>query len=357
MLACDAPYVVFRPFHHTMPDLRTYLCLPILISTLELAAQPVVHAVNHLPVPGTMREVYFADSVPEPLPGGSNVTWDFSWLDMTPDDTVWYVGPTGMPEAELEPDAAVAVVDTLPWNLISPKYYGLDSEGLWRSAIRIILSHCSFGMPYHALPAEITYGESFGEGYANSCTDNVGQWTDSSSFAAAADGWGTLLMPWGEVPHVLRVAGTDSSRRYSPPPDEVIPSYSTFEQYYFDGVIEPVVSISRHYYWNIIGQEWLNDERTLTFIVDPSLGLQTERDATGTLWPNPAHDWVRLALPFNVRPLRAELFDAIGRYQRMWPLSGSAHYILDLMDVAEGAYVLVVTDGSGKRTTLKLVKG
>lgn len=320
-------------------------------------AQPVLHASDHLPVPGSNRALFGADSIPDPLPGGANMVWDFSWLDMQATDTIWYAAPDSMLYFDQVPDAAVTTADTVVEGIPpSTVFYGLDDQGLWRSPI---MDHfyCVHPLRFRVLPDELAFLDPVNTSDLGSCWGEWGTFGANGFVEALADGCGTLVMPWGEVPDVLRVAGVDSSTTFGPPPS--IPHHyrTVFERYFHAGAAEPVVALEWQSLWVGGAGGWQPAGSSLRYIVDLTLGVRHEQVARVRFRPNPVQEELWLELPPSRTPQRAELFDATGRQYRSWSLPGSqAEHRLDVRTLNSGPYVLVVTDADGHRISSRVVK-
>ena len=71
--------------------------------------------------------------------------------------------------------------------------------------------------------------------------------------------------------------------------------------------------------------------------------VQTVSEPAVTLYPNPAHDWLRIAVPGENGPVHYEVWDLLGRKTAEGRFSGA--YRLDVSSWTQGLYLMKLTNG------------
>ncbi len=185
---------------------KIYITIVCLLPLLAMA-QPTITQ-SDLPGPGTgwlSIKNSFSGAI---LPGGNNVTWDYSALTGTNDTTAFY-STAGSPLVATFPAATCAVVDhsNSKW-----QYYTVNSTGFYlnggsNSPVLV------FNPAWLYVPVPFTY---------NDTKQNEARFVYDTAFGGhnyreiyhisshfVADGWGTLTIPSGTYSNVLREKVTD----------------------------------------------------------------------------------------------------------------------------------------------------
>lgn len=342
-----------------------YLLVLFSLSAIGVQGQPIIHAANHLPVAGTSRPVCYSAMILEEPPGGTAATWDFSWLNAQPNDTLWYLDPSNTMQGSAFGDA-VAVVDSTDTEYANVRYLGSDNGGLYDAGYEMY--YCPMSTNRTLLPPVLELGGSFSDTHGSSCSYETFEppflylyFSESGTYDLIADGWGDLVMPWGVVENVLRTSSVWQYLSDNPPPDVDREFRQEITEYWHDGVVEPVVRIQESY-WRLAGaSEWTPNGAGVRHIIEIGLGMDRQMVSTITLEPNPTHDIVRLRIEDRLRPgARVELCDALGRV-RWWTTTSAldrpgSEIIVDLRSVEVGLYTVRIGDGVSPMMSARVVK-
>ena len=334
--------------------MRAYLYLPVLLLTgLSADAQPTIFAADRLPIIGTARTLLTKNLTDDPPPGGADVTWDYTWLTGPVPVPVEYVDPATTLMGASFPEATLAIV--IPSAGDQARYLSVTGEGL--------LEHGTYTPPPPLactnvwsntkilLPPQLSFGGEGIDDYAGQC-DEVPV-SEEGTYECFADGWGTLIMPNNTWSNVLRVV----TERYSTLSG--LEWHETLLDYYSPGLPEAVLNTSRLFLMSNGSETQFS--YAANFIDEIGLGF-AEDDAGGLgLFPNPAHDDVRITLPRAMDTAsRLELIDAVGRPVRTVFLAGAVStvrpIVLVLSGLVAGCYQVILTDASGRRTGARLIK-
>lgn len=173
---------------------------------------------------------------------------------------------------------------------------------------------------------------------------------------AAADGYGTVVMPWGTVSNVLRVHWTSTLRD----------STTLFAiDYTYDAYVYYVVGQSYPLAELVTAEVTLFGGTTTTqfsrWLAEISTGLDAPAVEATVLQvaPNPAEEAVRLSLPASFQgDVTVELVDAAGRTVRreqlLRPAGPAVHMALGTL--TEGCYLVRAVDGEGHQATGRFIK-
>jgi hypothetical protein len=167
-----------------------------------------------LPIAGlawtTANDTTYVTSV---LPGGANVTWDYSGLLNLYIDTVGFRVAAGTPYASTFPNSNLASYDPASgaWTYVTTNSSGLYFDGFNEATLGTL----TFNPPQLVAPVPFTYGSTR--------TSTSGFTIDtlyggqnirvevSTQGQFEADGYGTVILPTGTFNNVLRVKNTSLS--------------------------------------------------------------------------------------------------------------------------------------------------
>lgn len=310
---------------------------------IALRAQPVLTQATNGPVPGNVFNLNYS-AYADPGPAGAGATWDFSTITVDSTDVVQWVLPSATPNGPLFPGATVAEL----WDVIS--YSEVSSSGI--SVIgsdeqgTIVL----YSDPRLALPFPCTYQTTWNDPYAGAYSMGGLDVVRQGSYGGTADGYGTLIMPWGTVPDVLRThvqAAQEDSTLFG-----TLYLYIDAFQYFVADSAWPVLQVVTSTAVSIGG----------TFTVEYTLwmdDLGTGADQRNTtdrntlrLWPDPATGPITIATPSALRGGELlRIHDAQGRLvlERNAVMGGDDSMIrMDVSSLQPGAYVLSLVDPTGR---------
>lgn len=269
-----------------------------------LVAQPVVTADGAMPFLGFSYTEITASSYVDDPQTGPDVVWDYSGLE---ESFQLYFAWSAIPNQQQQ--------DTWPNAQFyrggdSNKYFSVSPEGVYLQGQQHLLSQLIYQDPELVVKFPMNYSDSWSDEWAATQTGNG---TRVGKRQAVVSGYGTLLMPWGEVNDVLRVDMVDSLVvRISPTADPWL-FLDTVSQYFKNG-----------YQW------WLLEARNSTqvFMGSPTQTLTVKyMDALSTslvgdarseqegllLFPNPVDDRLYVRVPRSYANATVEVLDATGR--------------------------------------------
>ncbi len=320
-----------------MKKIYFLILLPGLIASLKANGQPVITAANSNPVVGET----FTCLVNQPLiaipvtNGGAMQTWDISSYPSTQTSPRIYVDPATTPYAALYPAASVAGV--YPGGIFD-YHLGSSAEFSYLGA-----ADNSSSTVYADFKKRISYPFTYNDSFTDTYNDGSGNY---GSLAAAADGYGSMILPYGTINNLLRV---------------YIYSVTVYAAFGIDTLFE------NSYYWYgpgihnpvciYIERTWSFDPTTtfytLLYLDQNSVGI--ENLAAGEtrllLFPNPAHNEI------NIQGMEeftsASIINLQGQEIKKTDIS-PATATLYVGDLSRGIYFLK-TSGKGNTAYSKFV--
>jgi len=308
-------------------------------------AQPTLTLSTNGLMPGQTYTRYYTE-YDAPGAGGGQVTWDLSHLDGLEEEQAFCMAPSSHPDGGEFPGATVTRAD-----LFTDQFYRLQTNGQWnvgRAGEGIVIPFTDHKLE---LPFPCTFGTEWADDFEGSYMDEGQEWFLSGQINGVADGYGTLVMPYGTVNNVLRVHTVDVEME-TDGESEYFGIAEVFS-YYAVGTPWPLV--------RLVQITWIFFEEPIEFgytewAAPLATGIADDRAPMSMrVWPNPASDATRVMLPEGAG-LILEVFDATGRrMQRAEGLRGGAEHLMDLRGYAPGAYSAVVTDTEGARSSVRFV--
>lgn len=346
---------VHRPFtcqnRTTNYSMEKTLTLLITCSfAFPATAQPTLTFATNGPMLGTEYTLNYGNYVP-PGSAGAMQAWDLSGLQSDSSDAVEMVAPSSTINGSAFTTATVAEVS-------SPvtTFYQVDANGIHFAGsddgTSLIVND---PLPTH-LPFPCTMGSSWTSPHAAMFEFDGNDVFRSGTISGAADGYGTLTMPWGTVPNVLRIHLTNIMQ------DSLV--LFTMD-YTYDS-----------YLYYVAGQSYPIAE-LVTATIDMGFGmpdtvhfsrwtgaLTMGTEAPGVVggsmhaFPNPATDGVNIVVTedFAADPT-VTVLDAAGRvvHQQGLLVKSGNTAPLDMSMLAPGTYTLVIVDRKGLRATAQVV--
>lgn len=182
------------------------LILTLLLSAIVVKAQPTLTAANFNMVLGDHLTAHvFTFSSLNPGNAGANQTWNFATTSSTQTNTLDVVLPGSTPAGSQFPNADLAVG-------FSGNYeYIIANNNLY--ARNGVYSNGNIGVFYTNDETYVTYPFTYG----STSTDNFSanfysgvQWYRTGTMNVNADGYGTIILPYGSISNVLRLAYTET---------------------------------------------------------------------------------------------------------------------------------------------------
>ncbi len=316
------------------------------IASVSLA-QPTLTFNANAPQPGPGHEWRFSTYI-APGQGGSGQVWDFSQLSTDSTAMVSLVDPATTIFGAQFPTATVAEVSDG-----SVVYYRASSEGVY------MLGYEAEGVPvvytnegrFMSFPC--THQTTWTDTYATTIQTEEIEALVNGDISAEADGHGTLLMPFGSVPNVLRVHWVQEEETTY----DLFTFTTVFDSYlyYVPGRSYPLVqtvSATSTMLGNTIITEftqWVNDLTT-------GVSDTNEDTAVLDLFPVPTSGTLNVTLPpqFSGTPL-VTITDATGRTVRGVDnlRTNGTQGSVDVSALPAGVYQFIAIDELGQRATAR----
>lgn len=328
---------------------RPFVLLTTLASAITLVAQPTITFETNAPVPGTQYTINYGDVI-APGNSGAMQTWDLSGLTSDSTEVVHLVAPSSTPNGDQFPNSTIAEIS----NDVTT-YYLATSDGLYFTGsddgTSLIVN--STVPKYIEFPC--TMGSSWNEPHEAVFDYDGENVFRSGIISCEADGYGTLIMPWGTVPNVLRIHMLN----------EMQDSLSLFTlQYSYDS-----------YLYLVAGQSWPIAElvsATIDFGFGSPEVVEFSRwasaNSTGidppsltnsdlSVYPNPTSDLLNIVVTKDMGANSSVMvLDATGRsvhQEKLVVFSGSTAQV-DLRHLVPGIYTLMILGGNGLHSTTQV---
>lgn len=327
---------------------HTSTLLAALAFTLHAAAQPVLTASSNAPVPGMAYTIAYGTYV-APGNAGAAQTWDLSTLVADSTLNVSLVQPGTTTHGAQFPGATVAEVSQAVTNYYTTSNDAVNFRGSDDGTTVIVDNPMG---RYMVFPC--TIGTNWSSPHGADFTFDEMDVERRGTFSGEADGYGTLIMPWGTVENVLRVHWNntlqDSMEAFVM--DHTYDSYVYFVEGQWQPVAELVTATIDMGFGTLTNQF----ARWTSSLTTSAPEAHTTRSAL-KVYPNPAVDLVHIALPEELNsPQQITITDMTGRVviSRAWHDSGDRTATLSLASLKPGTYHITVTDRSGATTASTL---
>lgn len=286
-------------------------------------------------------------------PGGENITWDFSTLATGNVVTYTNVTPASTGHGSSYPASTVA--QQLSTGEIL--FVQADASGmqLWGQASNGEVHVYTDPEGFMTYPC--SYGSAWVDEYAATFVSAGTEWVRNGTISATADGYGTLVMPYGTLDNVLRVHVVQTTQDVYSGGEQL----TVFNVHYFYrvGVRYPVVTVMDGIITTDFGSFPI---QTLVWIDQATVGMAEalQRPIGLDLFPNPATAQVNVVFSADgATPVQLEVIDAAGRvvHQRDLGLRsmGIQREQVDVAAFAPGLYTVRLTNGHGGQGVQRLV--
>lgn len=318
-----------------------------------LFAQPALDAPGTTPVAGDQITVHAGNFV-QPGAAGANQIWDHSAIAFGAANAPLFVTPASTGLAGTFPNATVAV-DLTGGNYqfyrctaTSFEEDGFSASGyIGTSSDRLTL-----------LVYPFTYNSTFTDAASWDVIPPGGNpYTRTANIGVTADGYGTLVTPWGTVTNVLRVHSGRYivDNEYTPATTFTWDSWS----FYKPGVHHSIMDLERTSF-NFFG--FISNDSTSHTIDQNAVGVEEamRHDIGVDLQPNPANDRVEVVYGVEAgRSLSIDLLDvtskAVRTLVRRTQATGVQREFMDLAGLTAGIYLVRITDDRGATGMRRLV--
>lgn len=309
-------------------------------------AQPTLTFAVNAPVAGTNYTLHYGTWT---APGGSgpDQVWDFSGLGTDSSLTVQYTAPGNTANGTQFPDASIAEV-----NDVVTQYYRVATDGIHFAGSddgTSVIVHAPQGT---YLPFPCTIGTTWSSPQNANFTVEDHDVVRTGTFSGQADGYGTLLMPGGSIPNVLRVHWVhdleDDMGFFS-----MSHTYDSFA-YFVAGQSYPIAEVVTA---SINFGGGTQTRQFTRWTGDFTTAIAEEQPAILGLFPNPASDEVTLNWPAALgTPSTVTITDMAGRtvVHRYLIATQVSSARIDLSSIFPGLYQVTLTSTAGKRITGRL---
>ena len=303
------------------------------IAGVTAVSQPTLGPGALNPLPGESYTVYFC-SYTTPGFGGPNQTWDFSGIACTIEPPGVYQDPAGNP---LFP-TATAMFDFF--------YLEGSSSALLElgfSAPGPDVMTCTDPLQLFAYP--MTYGDQFMDNM--DCDRSNTQITHrSGNTTVVADGYGTVILPYGAFTDCLRI---HEDRTYMDVDQQTLSTTNFHRDFYHfvqPGIKRPLVSVLQTT-WSINGGP-MGSGSSASMLVDLSTGINSAgAQLLPVVRPNPMEEEATIDVPgaSATAGLRMIISDALGREMRSETMT-ALPYLLQRGSLVSGMYTCRVLAGT-----------
>lgn len=328
---------------------------PVLLSALlfagAAAAQPTIDHSNFAASPGESF-VLSASAWMDPGASGADVTWDFSGLVIDSSFTETYVDPASTPMTDSFPTATLAISEDGGY-----AYRSFDATGGYYLGYH--LGGTSPVVDYQDPEMTFQFPCTYGTQWVDSLFADYlpgPSWYIAGTINAEADGYGTLILPYGTFTNVLRLQLTRNSTLETQWPEDMF-SVDTIYYYLHPGTHYPLVEV----YSNSVGEEGSFPTMTtgVRWLSDPFAGMQGAVAPANALVAVAQGDGlVRLDLSLRTGGAATiDVIDAAGRTvarDRMALSAGASSNTIAVSTLRPGLYIVRMLL-NGQQMTTRLV--
>ena len=313
-------------------------------------AQPTMTAANFNPVVGQTTILH--NHTPTTLaPGnsGANQTWNFASTPNLGTLNVAFMTPASTPYAASFPTANLANNQNGLYEYMITNNNFMARAGVYASGTTIPFSdeekYMTFPMSYNG-----TYTDPFGGTFVSGGFT----FTRSGTIEATADGYGTLILPWGTVTNVLRIYYIEDYQD--------VYAFGTIDYY---SETYAWVKPGTHYF--LYSMTRLNAAGNITyggFYIDPlSVGIENidAEEIMLSMYPNPASEILNVNfVNSDQAPVSYTVTNTLGQnvytsdngIQSPGPVEGK----INVSEFPDGIYFLNITIGDKSNTSKFVVR-
>lgn len=305
---------------------------------------------------------------------GANYLWDFSALDSTGQDSRKFQPSLQTPYGFyfFPPKYGEKILDSFP----IPSGLGFSVKNIYsfykKNGI-ISFNSEGLGLTMNGIPVGATYSDedelyTFPLDYTDRDSTTFKLSTPSNTMIpfsykkqgyriTQADGWGTIITPYGTAP-CLRVVTTQYSIdtitiAALPAPFNKLgfPNYMRSYQWLTLGEKIPYLEVSG----NVVGGNFTPTQARYRDILRHFVGIKEEQnELTFSVFPNPSCSELTILLSQNELPVMAEITDLQGKIIKTQQLEGNRSiintHLLNVSNIAAGMYFLNLTTNTGKQS-------
>ncbi len=312
-----------------------------LLSISGLKAQPILDNTVFPIIGDSVNYISLSDGQ-SVLPGitGSNVTWDFSNLNLTGSNfLVTYMDPSSTGNSSLFPEANIA------------KYYSANQIEYYNKTIDSLYFYgdatTGVGLRYYHNPrlnlkVPFNFGESFSDDFATNFINGSGfSVTRTGTVQSTFDGYGTLVLPNITIPNCMRI----KTARYvhDIQGSTVNNTYDTLYHWYVPNIRDYII----YYYSTTISGTNYSFGNVRNYLDINSISELINGDNLINIFPNPASETLTISLPENASTTECILVDNLGKEMKRFMVTGGEN-LVDVSGLENGMYTLRIGSDSQK---------
>lgn len=284
-------------------------------------------------------------------PSGASQTWNFATIASLSDLSFVMQSVASTPAGSSFLGATVAAMSGDNYNYIKYSATGMENMGATTTLANLVYQNSELVLKYPC-----SYNTTWTDTWSTNFSVMGTSISRSGSSTGLADGYGTLVMPYGTVNNVLRVKFTQtfSDQSMGIP----VATYTCTTYYYYKPGIHlalvqtsTLVTTTNGSNQTTYDTRWLDGSYVgIAESVHHSIGID--------LYPNPAKDQVTLVMGTSGGRVRVDLLDGTGRVVRseqMQANMGLVRHELDLGGLTAGLYQVLVTGADGSQGVQRLV--
>ncbi len=297
---------------------------------------------------------YNNDNYMAPGDGGAGVSWDFSSLAIDSNYTVGFQTPASTGYANFFPGANIAeATNADSYAFFETSAAGYDLHGVY---VVPLTQDVVYFDPERVLSYPCSYNTTWSDDFQADFVSVGFDVARSGTVDALADGYGTLMMPYGNVSNVLRVRNIEN---YSDVSSLFTIDYEfTTHFFYKPGTHAPLLMIYHQEittFGNTTTSEslaWLNGGPTgINDALTNAIGME--------VYPNPATDRADIVFGTVGGNLDLDVMDVNGRMVMRERLAGIPmgiqRHTMDVSTLPAGVYMLRITAADGQQGSQRLV--
>ena len=318
------------------------------IAALGAQAQPVLTHDSNAPVIGATYTMRYGDHVSPGAPGAQQ-TWDLSGLTTDSTSLVRILPVASTPNGNLFPNATYAEDDGGVITYFRSTPTGIQFAGSDDGEGTLIT--------YSQMGRHLSFPCSFGSTWTDT---EVGAFDledihvdRSGTVTATADGYGTLVMPFGTIPNVLRVHWVNTGQDVM----DLFTMNYTYDSYIYltPGNQYPIAQLVTSSVAVLGNTQTVQFSRWVGSLSTDVAAIAEVEDGLH-VFPNPATDELRFEVPADMgHGIRATITDARGQMVRDEPVTADSAPI-DLRALHSGMYQLSLISPAGERRFARFTK-
>ncbi|HWY39051.1 MAG TPA: T9SS type A sorting domain-containing protein [Bacteroidia bacterium] len=327
---------------------KLYIILPLLCFTIKIkmfAQSPILTAANSNPVIG---EVINGQGInyTSPGSGGASQVWNFSALVSTGAQSFSFIDPSTTANAASFPTSNIATFNSAAssYNYLTTSSTSLLADGNFTSPSTLM----PYSNPQKVLDYPFSMGSNFTDTYQGSYTSGSSTIIRKGTDTVTADGYGSLILPYGTLNNVLRASIIDN---YADTTTLGVP-FAKFRtvtyNWYLPNIHYPVMSLTSIYYnGNPVAQfgSYLDQTSTSIGIIEHDL-----LNSNLSIYPNPATNSLFIQAAGKIKTITCTNY--LGQAADVKFENNS----VNISSFSKGLYFLTVTSEDGKTNTQKFIK-